>query len=53
MALNGVRCCGGSQADQGEVLDNYCYVTSTLEALRSGSEGHIITIASFFRRKLC
>ena len=34
-------------------LDDYYHVTSALGALRSGSEGHIITIASFFGRKLC
>ena len=39
-----VRHCGGGQDNQGEVLDNYCHVTSTLGALRSGFEGHVITI---------
>ena len=42
---------GRSQIDQGEVLDNDCYVTSTSRTLCS--EGYIITIVFFFRRKLC
>ena len=33
---------GGSQTDQGEVLDDCCHVTSALETLCS--EGHVITI---------
>ena len=34
--------CGGSQTDQGEVLDDYCHVTSASGTLHS--EGHVITI---------
>ena len=33
-------------------LDDCRHVTSASGALRSGSEGHVITIASFFGRKL-
>ena len=40
-----VRYCNEIQADQGEVLDDYYYMTSTLETFCSKS--HIITIASF------
>ena len=47
-----IRHCGGGQADQGEVLDDCCHVTSTLGAFGSDSEGYIIIIASFFRHKL-
>ena len=34
---------GGSQAHQGEVLDDCYHVTSALKALRSGFEGYVIT----------
>ena len=43
---------GGGQADQGEVLDDCCHVTSTLGVFHSGPKGHVITIASFFGREL-
>ena len=36
-----MRRCGGSQANQGEVLNNCCYITSALETLCSKS--HVIT----------
>ena len=45
-----MRCYGGSQTNQGEVLDDSCHVTFVLRILRS--KGHIITIASFFGHKL-
>ena len=48
-----MRRCGGGQADQSEVIDVCCHVTSAFGALRSGSKGHVITIASFFGRELC
>ena len=47
-----MRRCGGGQADQGEVMDDYCHVISALRVLRSGPKGHVITIASFFGREL-
>ena len=37
-----LRRCGGGQADQGEVLNDCCHVTSASGTLRS--EGHVITI---------
>ena len=43
---NWVKHYGIGQTNQGEVLDNYCHVASTLKALCS--KGHIITITSFF-----
>ena len=33
--LDWVRCYGGGQTDQGKVVDDCCYVTSTLGTLRS------------------
>ena len=42
----------GGQANQGKVLDDCFYMTSTSGALCSGFEGHVITIASFFGREL-
>ena len=35
--------CDRGQADQGEVLDDCCHVTSVSGTLRS--EGHVITVA--------
>ena len=46
-----MRYCGGGQADQGKVLNNYCYVTSVLRTLRF--KDYVITIACFFGRELC
>ena len=39
-----MRCYGGGQVDQGEVLDDCCHVISTLEALCSGPKSHIIIV---------
>ena len=46
--LSWVRRCDRSQANQEEVLDDCCHVTSVLKALRSGSKDHIIIIALEF-----
>ena len=40
---NWVRHYSGSQDEQGEVLNDYCYMTSILRTLRSSFEGHVIT----------
>ena len=44
---------GGGQSDQDEGLDNYCHVNSVSRTFHSGSKGHVIIIASFFKHKLC
>ena len=48
-----VSCYGRGQVDQGEVLDDCCYMTFASGAFCSGFEGHIIIIAFFFGRELC
>ena len=40
--LDWLRYHSRDQADQGEVLDNYCHVTSALKTLRS--EDHVIIL---------
>lgn len=36
-----MRCCGGIQTNQGEVLDDCCHVTFVLRTFHA--EGHVIT----------